>query len=55
MWFANEAEEQAIDRLLRELGIRLPEIMLSGDDDSSEPLLDGDADYKWLLDESTEH
>lgn len=54
MWFANEVEEQAIDRLLRELGIRLPEIMLGDDDDSSEPLLDSDADYKRLLNESIE-
>lgn len=50
MWSPNEWEEQTIDRLLRELGIRLPEAK-TDDDDSGDPY-DGDGDYEWLLDKS---
>ncbi len=54
MWFANEGEEQAIDRLLQELGIRLPEIKL-GDNDMPELLLDMDTEHQQRPDEATEH
>lgn len=53
MWFPNEAEEQAIDQLLRELGIRLPHVSLD-DDDASEPMLDTGSDYNCLLNNSIE-
>lgn len=53
MSLTEESEEQAIDRLLRELGIRLPEIDVS-DEDPPMPLLVSGMDIAPLFEELNE-
>lgn len=53
MSLTEESEEQAIDRLLLELGIRLPEINV-GDEESPTPLLVSGMDIIPLSEEFNE-
>lgn len=53
MSLTEESEEQAIDRLLLELGIRLPEIDVS-DEESPTPLLINGMDITPLFEEFNE-
>jgi hypothetical protein len=53
MSLTEESEEQAIDRLLQEMGIRLPEINLE-DEEPSPPVFNGGVDLAPLSEEINE-
>jgi hypothetical protein len=53
MSLTEESEEQAIDRLLLELGIRLPEIDV-GDEETTTPMLISGMDLTPLFEEFNE-